>query len=75
MLFTNKLLRALIMKIFEEDINIKDTQRVVVEIPKQWVSAIDLVCEQSFSPRRTWVVDAIHKKLKETGLLGTKSGK
>jgi hypothetical protein len=57
------------MQIFEEDINLKDTQRVVVEIPKQWVGVIDLVCEQSFSPRRTWVVDAIHRKLKETGLL------
>jgi len=57
------------MQIFEEDINLKDTQRVVIEVPKQWVKVIDLVCEQSFAPRRTWLVDAIHKKLKETGLL------
>lgn len=60
------------MPIFEEEVDLKDTQRVVVDIPKKWVNVIDDTCEKSFSPRRTWVVDAIHKKLKETGLLKNK---
>ena len=57
------------MQIFEEDINLKDTQRVVVDIPKQWVEIIDGLCAKSIAPRRTWITTAIHKELKKTGIL------
>ena len=43
--------------------NQETTQRITVEVPKKWVDIIDSVCTKSFAPRRTWVMDAIYKKL------------
>jgi metal-responsive CopG/Arc/MetJ family transcriptional regulator len=51
------------MKNNKQLVNQEKTQRITVEVPKQWVDIIDSVCAKSFAPRRTWVMDAIYKKL------------
>ena len=53
----------------EEEANMKKTKRVTVEVPRGWVDLIDNACNKSFAPRRTWVVNAIHKNLVSEGLL------
>ena len=55
----------------EEEVNTKKTKRITVEVPVAWVDLIDNACNKSFAPRRTWVVNAIHKSLISEGLLST----
>jgi hypothetical protein len=49
--------------------NTADLQKVTIDTPRTWISAIDAFCVISFIPRRKWLLDAIREKLERDKIL------
>ena len=43
--------------------------KISADVPTEWLAVVDKFCKKSFIPRRKWIIDAMHEKLKRDGLL------